>query len=350
MKKYLALAALVGALTATQVWADTKISQMASGGNLQAGDVLPGLRGGQNFQFTYSPSAAGVATFSGDGVFYNNAASTGAVTLSLANQLANCILAGPTTGSPATPTCRALVTGDLPTITTLGTIVTGVWNGTTIGTGYGGTGVSNPTAHSLLIGAGSSPVTALAPSTTANWVLTSTTSSVDPSWQPPSSSGSASIIATSLYTTDTGGNLYPNVYTGSGGNASSHEAGWALAATMTTAAADPVLELRFAMPSVVPSGALKFMSTCLAAAGSGAVKYTLSDANVATGSSPSAASLSAESQTTLSFTTTDGYLQTKTALTSVPTVNGTSVVALTFNRTGTTIGTAPTCRFSEIFE
>lgn len=54
-------------------------------------------------------------------------------------QTANRIYAGPSTGSPATPTFRALVAADLPTITSLGTVTTGVWNGTKIGLAYGGT-------------------------------------------------------------------------------------------------------------------------------------------------------------------------------------------------------------------
>lgn len=52
------------------------------------------------------------------------------------------------------------------TITTLGTIGTGVWQGTLIGTTYGGTGISNPTANNMLVGAGSSALTQIAPTAT----------------------------------------------------------------------------------------------------------------------------------------------------------------------------------------
>ncbi len=44
-------------------------------------------------------------------------------------------------------------------ITAVGTLGTGVWNATTISTTYGGTGVSNPTAHGIMVAEGSSPVT-----------------------------------------------------------------------------------------------------------------------------------------------------------------------------------------------
>jgi hypothetical protein len=44
-------------------------------------------------------------------------------------------------------------------ITALGTIATGVWNGSVISSTYGGTGLSNPTAHGIMIGEGSSAMT-----------------------------------------------------------------------------------------------------------------------------------------------------------------------------------------------
>lgn len=163
--------------------------------------------------------------------------------------------------------------------------------------------------------------------------------------------GSLYIQPSSLYTTTTDGTVYPNVYTGSGGNASASEAGWALANTITASAADQVLQARFPMPAAIPPGTLNLCSKCLAAAGSGVVKYTISDADVADGSSPSAATLTGETQTSLSFTTTDGYLNTCTALThSTATANDTNVVAITFNRTNTTIGVPMTCKWMEAFK
>lgn len=46
-------------------------------------------------------------------------------------------------------------------ITTLGTITTGVWNGTTIGAGYGGTGVSSYSTGDLLVASGSTTLSKL---------------------------------------------------------------------------------------------------------------------------------------------------------------------------------------------
>jgi hypothetical protein len=57
-------------------------------------------------------------------------------------------------------------------ITTLGTITTGTWNGTTIAVTNGGTGATTLSSNGVLIGNGTSAITTVAPSTSGN-VLTS---------------------------------------------------------------------------------------------------------------------------------------------------------------------------------
>ena len=57
-------------------------------------------------------SAPGIFTVSN-----NPVTTSGTLTLSLATQTANYVWAGPTTGSPAAPSFRALVAGDIPTLT-----------------------------------------------------------------------------------------------------------------------------------------------------------------------------------------------------------------------------------------
>src|SRR6266487_2833783 len=76
----------------------------------------------------------------------------GTLAVTLATETANRIFAGPTSGGAATPTFRSLVAADLPTITSLGTISSGVWNGTVITGQYGGTGVANTGSTITLAG------------------------------------------------------------------------------------------------------------------------------------------------------------------------------------------------------
>ena len=82
-----------------------------------------------------------------------------------ASKTANYVLASPN-GSSGTPTFRALVAADIPalsyapttgstSITTLGTITTGTWNGSVLGAAYGGTGEAG-TLTGILYGNGTS--------------------------------------------------------------------------------------------------------------------------------------------------------------------------------------------------
>lgn len=66
-------------------------------------------------------------------------------------------------------------------ITTLGTIATGTWNGTAIGVAYGGTGLTSYTVGNLIYANGSSSLTVLAPNSGGTKQFLSMTSST-PSW------------------------------------------------------------------------------------------------------------------------------------------------------------------------
>jgi hypothetical protein len=95
--------------------------------------------------------------------------SSGTLTATLANETANYVFAGPSSGSATTPTFRALVAADIPalsyapttgstSITTLGTITTGTWNGSVLGAAYGGSGEAG-TLTGILYGNGTSAYT-----------------------------------------------------------------------------------------------------------------------------------------------------------------------------------------------
>ena len=87
-------------------------------------------------------------------------------------------------------------------ITTLGTIGTGVWNGTTIGVAAGGTGATSLTQYSVLLGNGTSAVGTVSGIGTTGYVLTSNGAGSAPTWQATGAgSGVLSNIATANQTT-----------------------------------------------------------------------------------------------------------------------------------------------------
>ncbi|HJT77679.1 MAG TPA: hypothetical protein VJ739_10805 [Gemmataceae bacterium] len=157
------------------------------------------------------------------------------------------------------------------------------------------------------------------------------------------------IYPTSSYISDTAGRLFPNWYAGGGGNAAPHDEGFGVKASLD---ADATLELRFPVPPTVPSGTLKLRILALANSSSNSAKLTVSDANVAAGSSPSAASLTAETQTTITWSSGDAdkYKEAKVALTASPAGNDMLVVAVKFQTSGWTLAVVGTFLFSLIWE
>ena len=83
---------------------------------------LFGCKAGTWSQLNGGGGGGAVNSITGDGVIISNSASTGAVTLTLESIAKNLVLAGPSSGSNATPTFRSLVGADLPnpSATTLG--------------------------------------------------------------------------------------------------------------------------------------------------------------------------------------------------------------------------------------
>ena len=108
--------------------ANLKISQLTPGNPAQSGDVIPIERSDVNFSITAGSIAAlapaGTVTsvgFEGDGVLLSSVesgpiTSSGILSATLLTQNENLVLAGPTSGSAATPTFRTLVIADLPSI------------------------------------------------------------------------------------------------------------------------------------------------------------------------------------------------------------------------------------------
>ena len=157
------------------------------------------------------------------------------------------------------------------------------------------------------------------------------------------------IFPTSAFPNDTSGRIFANFYAGGGGNASSHDEGLGVMASLS---ADATWELRFAMPPAIPTGTFKLRLLALANATSGVAKLTVKDGRCPAGSSPSAASLTSETQTTVTWSTgnNDQYLETKVTLTTTPQANDMIIVGLTFQTTSWTLAQVSTWIASIIWE
>ena len=95
----------------------------------------------------------GAATFTDGGVLLGSGTSAITATAVLGDGE---ILIGDASGDPTT-----LDVGSSTAITVLGTVATGVWQGTDVGVAYGGTGVSTLTDGGILLGSGTGAITAL---------------------------------------------------------------------------------------------------------------------------------------------------------------------------------------------
>lgn len=135
--------------------------------------------------------------------------SAGTLGVTLNSQSANQVLASPN-GSAGTPTFRALVSADIPTtlnlltsatsLASIGTITTGVWNGSIVQPLYGGSGEAG-TITGILKGNGTSAYSAAAAVDVTNlWSGTCSSSTYlrgDGSCQSPAGGGSVTSVALS---------------------------------------------------------------------------------------------------------------------------------------------------------
>ena len=129
---------------------DTTLTR-ASAGNVNIEGNLVYRAGGTDVPV--SDGGTGASSFTDGGVLLGSGTSAITATAVLGDGE---ILIGDASGDPTT-----LDVGSSTAITILGTIATGVWQGTDIGVAYGGTGVSSLTDGGLLVGSGSSAITAL---------------------------------------------------------------------------------------------------------------------------------------------------------------------------------------------
>jgi hypothetical protein len=157
------------------------------------------------------------------------------------------------------------------------------------------------------------------------------------------------IAPDSIYLGAGAGTLFPNFYSGAGGNSAPVEEGIGVIASLVSQTA---AYLRFPMPPAIPSGTMKLLIRCLANASTGTVKITPADGTCGSGSSPSAVSLTTDAQASLTWGAGDAdkYKDAKIALSSVPSPNDSLVVQLAFNNTGWTLAVILTLRVWVLWE
>jgi hypothetical protein len=152
------------------------------------------------------------------------------------------------------------------------------------------------------------------------------------------------------------GELFPIYYQGPDGNAAPNE--WGHGTLSGGPSADRTLGLRFHMPPILPSGTMKLRILALAPATSGAAKLTVSDgaaspaASPGAGGNPSGITLTAESQTTITWAAAedDRYKEAKVVLSTMPSGGDVLVVAVVFNNSGWTVSGTNLFVFTVIWE
>lgn len=134
----------------------------------------------------------GTSTLATGGILYGNGTSAVQVT----NSTANAVLV---TNASATPSFTTTLPQAVQLkITSVGTIATGVWNGTIVTVPFGGTGTSALTANSVLLGNGTAAISAVA-NATSGYILTSTGPGTAPTFQASAAGGTASLPGLSVF-------------------------------------------------------------------------------------------------------------------------------------------------------
>jgi hypothetical protein len=144
--------------------------EITLGTNLSmSGTTLNASGGGGSGTVTSVDAALPTSVFSASS---GAVTTSGTLTFTFVTQTANLVWAGPSTGSPAAPTFRALVVADLPTVDVP----------------HGGTGATTLSNHGVLLGQAASAIVATTAGT-AGQALLSNGASADPSFQTVFSSG-----------------------------------------------------------------------------------------------------------------------------------------------------------------
>lgn len=156
------------------------------------------------------------------------------------------------------------------------------------------------------------------------------------------------IFPSSVYLGGASGNLYPNFYVpATNTNAAGAIEGIGVVASL---AADATAVIQFNIPGVLPTGTCKLRILAWANATSGAAKLTVSGGETAVGSNIGAATLTAETQISQTWSSADIIVENKITLTDTPTASNIYTIKAVFNTTSWTLAAPSTWQFSLVWE
>lgn len=140
---------------------------------------------------------SGVTSLTVNGIVYGNGTSA----MQATGAAANSVLVTSAANVPVLTQVLPLAVQS--NITTVGTLVSGTWNGSTVSVPYGGTGTSSLTAHGVLLGNGTSAMT-ISGVPSAGQLFVGQGATADPLWKPSagdvsySAAGTATIAANAV--------------------------------------------------------------------------------------------------------------------------------------------------------
>lgn len=157
------------------------------------------------------------------------------------------------------------------------------------------------------------------------------------------------ILPSSVYLGAAAGNLSSTVYvpTTNTNNAGAIEG----IGVVGSLGSDSTATLQFNLPENIPSGTCKLRVLSWSTTGGSLVgKLTVSDGQTAVGSNIGATTLTAETQTTITFVTADLIVENKVTLTTAPTANQILTIKAVFNTSGWTETATSVHQFSIVWE
>ncbi len=160
------------------------------------------------------------------------------------------------------------------------------------------------------------------------------------------------ILPSSIYLGGASGSLSPTFYIpATNTNLGGAIEGIGVVASLTSSTAPYNAVMQFNMPENIPTGTLKLRSLAMANATSGTAKYTIADGVTTAGSNIGITSLTTETQNSVTWSSADVLMETKTTLTAAPAANQVLTCIASFNSSGGfTLAAASVWQFSAVWE